>query len=237
MKVLWIICALSLLSLSTWLSWIFVPSNSNLLSVYRRNVSPLPWKHANHPKPHEKIDQEEYDRFMESLYSTQEARQRFFDRLNRIRPPIDNKQHNGPNPQADANIDDINFRKFDYQTGVQFEEEFDCDLSWLHRCESLMIKKVEAINMGTLTENEVLNVCQSIDDEFTCLLDFAEKCEQKTNQETFIILKYVIENNNSTIVSCRAKEKDWIGFGFDSKAGNYFVHFFLTKKLIYVFLW
>ncbi|KAI7694927.1 hypothetical protein SSS_09742 [Sarcoptes scabiei] len=58
---------------------------------------------------------------------------------------------------------------------------------------------------------DVLNICRSMDKEFTCLINYANKCSDKMTWATFSILKYIITQNNDTIVSCKQKEFDWLG--------------------------
>ncbi|XP_027199491.2 uncharacterized protein LOC113793637 [Dermatophagoides pteronyssinus] len=172
----------------------------------------------NHFKPslvNEKIDKEEYDNFRNGLMLMRQNRQRNMDRLNDYYQRLLRK--------GASNID-FTFRAYNFTTGIQFEEEFDCDLHLLTDCESSLLRKIEIIEGRFVvftvnrTEEEevssqidVLNVCRSLDKEFTCLINFADKCEKRMTWSSFSILKYVITQNNETIVSCKQKEIDWLG--------------------------
>lgn len=162
------------------------------------------------------INKLEYDSFLESLYLMRDARIKNFNRLDLIMPAL------APKPRPTSH--EFSFRKFNFSTGIQFEDDFDCDLNLLANCESSLLEKIEKIEgrrvVFTLNRTEedevasqfdILNLCRSMDIEFTCLLNYAEKCEKKMRWPTFSILKYIITANNETIVSCRHKEKDWLG--------------------------
>lgn len=118
----------------------------------------------------------------------------------------------------------LTYRVYNFTTGIQFEDEFDCDLNLLTDCESSLLRKVEIIEgrrtvfKENRTEEEevssqidALNVCRSMEKEFNCLIKYADKCEDRMSWSTFSILKYVITQNNETIVSCKQKEFEWIG--------------------------
>lgn len=38
--------------------------------------------------------------------------------------------------------------------------------------------------------------------------------------DAYTVLKYVISSNNETIMSCHAKESEWIGFGSPNQIGT-----------------
>ena len=85
--------------------------------------------------------------------------------------------------------------------------------------------KVIQIEKNPLQE-EVLSICQSVDDELTCLMRYAENCQQKLTENTFEMLEFLISSNNDTIISCRAKEKDWIGFEADKTESKWEIFWF-----------
>lgn len=175
-------------------------------------------KHLTEPSTlllKQKLNKEEYDNFRDRLFSMQQHRSRNMIRLNDYYQRLLRK--------GSSNID-LTFRAYNFTTGIQFEEEFDCDLHLLTDCESSLLRKIEIIEGRFVvftvnrTEEEevasqidVLNVCRSLDKEFTCLIRFADKCEEKMTWSTFSILKYIITQNNETIVSCKQKEIDWLG--------------------------
>lgn len=158
------------------------------------------------------VSTREYQMFLESLYMMRDARIHNLQQLNLL------------TKSTRPNSSEFHFRKFNFSTGEHFEAEFDCDWSMLANCESSLLEKIERIEgrhvvftLNRFEEDEVasqldiLHLCRSMDIEFNCLLNYAEKCESKMTWATFSILKYIITDNNETIISCRNKEKDWLG--------------------------
>lgn len=177
--------------------------------------------------PDQRVESHEFELFMESLYATEEARQRFFERNKPLFPstkPSEPLPPHTSSSQAESKVTkpafSAIFRKYNFSTFEQFEEEFDCDIDLLFKCESTLLQKVMLIEETIDTrQGEALELCQSVDNEFFCLKQYAEKCEQKMNKDNFQILRYLISKNNGTIISCRTKEKDWIGFDVDMSKG------------------
>lgn len=110
------------------------------------------------------IDPQEYERFLESLYATDEIRHRFFERL---KATIDTNAKTVSNNQSKPSIFSVTNRNFNFHTGEQQEDKFDCDLLLLTQEEATLLEKVKMIeNIGDSMQDEVLEICQSIDKEF-----------------------------------------------------------------------
>lgn len=184
--------------------------------------------------PNQAVDSQEYYRFLDSLSKTGEVRRFKFDRLNEAR--------NRARPKLSAAS--LEFRKFNYTVDAQ-QEEFDCDLNLLASCESSLLEKIEMIEDHHVvfplqsieddvptSQEDILELCRSIDHEFQCLFDYAEKCEHKMTAATFAILKYIITKNNETIMSCRQRERDWLGWDqyVDDEPDHEFEELMLPKS-------
>lgn len=162
------------------------------------------------------INNLEFQNFRDQLSLMKQSRQKNLIRLsNYIRTLLKNNT---------KNISKLTYRVYNFTTGTQFEDEFDCDLNLLTDCESSLLRKVEIIEgrrtvfKENRTEEEevssqidTVNVCRSMEKEFTCLIKYADKCEERMSWSTFSILKYIITQNNETIVTCKQKEIEWIG--------------------------
>lgn len=115
------------------------------------------------------VDPEEYERFLESLYATDSIRHRFFEqlKLNETSSKGTSSNLSMESSLPKPSIFSVTYRNFNFHTGEQQEDQFDCDLLLLTQEEASLLEKVKKIeSIGDSMQDEVLEICRSIDKEF-----------------------------------------------------------------------
>lgn len=124
-----------------------------------------------------RVDPEEYERFLESLYATETIRHRFFERLKPANAKTASSSQSSDLVKSKPSILSVTYRNFNFHTGEQQEDKFDCDLLLLTKEEASLLEKVKKIeNIGDSMQDEVLEICQSIDNEFHVICRYLTWC-------------------------------------------------------------
>lgn len=100
-------------------------------------------------------------------------------------------------------------RALNFTAVRDFEDKFDCELERMESCEANFITNTAMI-AKTAIQTEILQLCQLLERDVECLLNFLNRCPKIEKSSSFTILSYIFEMNRNVVETCKRQQYEWI---------------------------